>query len=263
MASIRGKPTLYDVPVSNHGARVRMVLYAKKLTDSGAVKISNPNTHFADGGIKSAEYMKLSPQAKLPIIAVEAETPSAPPPFVIAETNAIFSYIVDRYSDVGPSFECETSEARAVSRMITSIHDNYISAIQGCLYKPMDASERLIKLKELLKQLDVLEHHICALGGPYVGGSVMSSGDCTLFPTIIFVEYIAPKFGWPDVFASRPKLGSWWKHMRSGDGGQDDFCNRVYEEVKNGLLAWDENGRWEKVGITEQIEKGLLDELTA
>ena len=47
--------TLYDVPVSNHGARIRMLIYAKDLTD---VSVQDPSIL---GGMKSKEYLQLNP----------------------------------------------------------------------------------------------------------------------------------------------------------------------------------------------------------
>lgn len=50
--------TLYDAPVSNHGARVRLISKLKKLD----LQVKSP----ADiGGLKSAEYSKLSIQVSV------------------------------------------------------------------------------------------------------------------------------------------------------------------------------------------------------
>lgn len=51
---------LFDMPVSNNGGRVRMVIYYKGLEDS--VKIVAPSEL---GGLKSPEYTALNPQVRL------------------------------------------------------------------------------------------------------------------------------------------------------------------------------------------------------
>ena len=240
--------TLYDVPVSNHGARIRMVMYAKGLIQKGLAKIESPMVAFPDGGLRSPGYTTISPQQKMPVLNV------ADKGLVIAEASACCRYVVERFADVAPAFEAETAEERSMSNMIECIHDSYISGIQGCMYKKMEVDERLAKLRELKKQLDVLEHHLSE-SGPFVAGESIGIGDCALFPTMIFIVYITPRFGWGDVFESRPKLGKWWNSMRGGDRGDEDFVNKVYDEVYDGLDKWKTSGRWETLEITQQIEE--------
>jgi len=54
--SASSKPTLYDVPVSNNGARVRLLLYWKGLERD--FRIENPSVL---GGLKSEAYLELNP----------------------------------------------------------------------------------------------------------------------------------------------------------------------------------------------------------
>ena len=237
-----GVPILYDVPVSNHGARIRMVMYAKGLIEKGVAAIESPMVAFPDGGLRSPGYTSISPQQKMPVLNVEDKK------LVIAEASACCRYVVERFRSESPPFESESAEERAVSNMIECIHDSYISGIQGCMYKAMDVEERLAKLRELKKQLDILEVHLGE--GPFAAGAAVSIGDCALFPTMIFVDVITPRFGWPSVFESRPKLKAWWAAMLGGDA----YITKVYDEVKDGLAKWAANGRWDTLGITEQIE---------
>ena len=57
--TVSGLTTLYDLPVSNHGARVRLLLYKKGL--ESAVKIVSPKEL---GGLRSDEYKALEQTAK-------------------------------------------------------------------------------------------------------------------------------------------------------------------------------------------------------
>ena len=55
--SLHSIDTLYDAPVSNHGARIRLLANFKQIKDSLAIK--SPTDI---GGLKSEEYSKLSIQ---------------------------------------------------------------------------------------------------------------------------------------------------------------------------------------------------------
>ena len=87
------KPTLYDMPVSNNGARARMLLYYKGVEDQ--VEIVSPAVF--KGGLRSDEYLALNPQAKMPLL-VEADG------LAIPESDTIARHLRDRFADAGPSF---------------------------------------------------------------------------------------------------------------------------------------------------------------
>ena len=110
---------------------------------------------------------------------------------------------------------------------------------------------RADQLAEVAKQLDVIEGVMnLRTDGPFVGGREPSTADAALFPTYVFIEYILPKhFGWKDVWAGRPTTAKWFEAMKL------DTCGaRVYGEVRGGLEAWEENGRWDTVGVTEAVK---------
>ena len=57
------KNVLYDVPVSNNGARCRLIILLEaQLEDEFA--ITNPSEV---GGLKSEEYLAMNPQGKMPL----------------------------------------------------------------------------------------------------------------------------------------------------------------------------------------------------
>ena len=66
--------TLYDVPVSNNGARIRIAIYAKGLEDRIQVKAPT-----ALGGLKSDEYVSrgefVSPPLADAIIVADTDSP--------------------------------------------------------------------------------------------------------------------------------------------------------------------------------------------
>lgn len=60
--------TLFDMPVSNHGARCRLILVEKGIPES-EVRIAKPSEL---GGLKSEEYLsKAHPQGKMPALVLE------------------------------------------------------------------------------------------------------------------------------------------------------------------------------------------------
>lgn len=235
-----GKNILYDVPVSNNGARNRLIIYWKNLEDEFA--ITNPSEV---GGIKSEEYLAMNPQGKMPLL-VTADGLALP------ESEVISQYICHAFDENGPELIPEDPETRAICALATRIHDLYVVPIQGCMYRAgYDVKTRADQLAEVAKQLDVIEGVMSLrTDGPFVAGREPSTADAALFPTYVFIEYILPKhFGWKDVWAGRPTTAKWFEAMRV------DTCGaRVYGEVRGGLEAWEENGRWDTVGVTEAVK---------
>ncbi|KAJ1491111.1 hypothetical protein T484DRAFT_1613236 [Baffinella frigidus] len=92
-------PTLYDMPVSNNGARCRIIIYKKGLTEQD-ITILHPSTL---GGLKSPEYLALNPQGKMPLLTTEHGA--------ILESDTIARYLLDRFSDRAPSFAPATLQA--------------------------------------------------------------------------------------------------------------------------------------------------------
>jgi glutathione S-transferase len=236
-----GKNILYDVPVSNNGARNRLIIYWKGLEDQFA--ITNPSEI---DGIKSPRYLAMNPQGKMPLL-VTADGLALP------ESEVISQYICHAFAEnSGPELIPEDPETRAICALATRIHDLYVVPIQGCMYRAgYDVKTRADQLAEVVKQLDVIEGVMnLRTDGPFVGGREPSTADAALFPTYVFIEYILPKhFGWTDVWAGRPTTAKWFEAMKL------DTCGaRVYGEVRGGLEAWEENGRWDTVGVTEAVK---------
>ena len=178
VATLMGSGVLYDLPISNHGARVRFLLYKKGL--EATVPIVSP---MELGGLGSDEYKALNPQGKMPLL-VEDDG------LAVWETDAICRHILDKHSDAsGPSFFPSTLSARTRSEMFCRLHDAYIGPIQGCLYKLAEKSpfgsfgSRAEAIRSLRAQLAVAED-LADVSGPYLTGDEISLADATLFPTV-------------------------------------------------------------------------------
>ncbi|WPT18001.1 Glutathione S-transferase F14 [Picochlorum sp. SENEW3] len=236
-SSMKGKKfVLYDVPVSNNGARIRNLIYKKKLDQF--IDIKSP---MEIGGLRSETYRQLNPYGKMPVLEM-------PDGSGLPESQVIESYILDKFRDNGPSLIPDTAEKRALAALVVRIHDLYIAPIQGCLYKPMDsAEERAEGIAQIAMQLDTIERY-CT--GPFICGSEMSYADTAIMPTFVFLNYILPRFfGWKDgIFLGRPKLGTWWDCMN-----KDDDTARVIREVESGLESWNASNRWEEKGILKDV----------
>ncbi|KAK7232924.1 histidine triad nucleotide-binding protein [Aureococcus anophagefferens] len=68
--------TLYDMPVSNNGARVRMILYYKDVPASDVAIVSPMEL----GGLRSDEFLAVNPQGKMPALVCRDEGLAGGPP---------------------------------------------------------------------------------------------------------------------------------------------------------------------------------------
>lgn len=97
------------MPVSNNGARVRMVIKAKELDKKAGFKILPPSEL---GGLKSDVYLKLNPQGKMPLLVTHSG-------LSIPESDVICRYLLDTYRNMGPSFEPDDQNLRCLSNQIS------------------------------------------------------------------------------------------------------------------------------------------------
>lgn len=255
--------TLYDVPVSNNGARVRLLLYWKGI--EAKVKIENPA---AIGGLKSEQYLSLNPQGKMPLLVVETRAEGEDARLAIPESEVIVQYLLDKYRDTGPSLIPESLEQRAYANLAVRVHDQYVVPIQGCMYRgPMPVPKRAEDLKQIAKQMEIIEGILrdaassrsksddAGADGPFIAGRDPCYADAALFPTYVFVERILPKyFGWDaDVFGEAPRTKTWFNALARDAGG-----SRILHEIRNGLDDWDVAKRWETTGVLDAVRDETL-----
>ena len=232
------KLTLFDVPVSNNGARIRAILYKKGL--EGDVDVRSPKDL---GGLRSAEFLALNPLGKMPALAL-------PDGSSLYESQVIEAYMLDKFADHAPSLQPPTPELRARAALAVRLHDLYIAPVQGCMYRQMPSAEqRATELAQIAAQLDILEGLVI---GRFICGEELSYADTALLPTFVFLTHILPRhFGWSSVFTRRPKLEAWWAAV-----GADAACARVAAEVGGALQVWEAEKRWESRGIDRHVADG-------
>ena len=154
MSTTIPKSVLYDVPVSNNGARCRLIIYKKKIPQS-EVDIVSPATI---GGLKCPEFLERNPQGKMPLLSILTPSDSNDQNEVmnIPESDTICRYLLSNYQGLSPSFLPNNTKSNLIAR----IHDMYLTTIQGCMYKATPPfgifQTRSDALKEYMKQLIII-----------------------------------------------------------------------------------------------------------
>lgn len=188
--------------------------------------------------------ISLNPQGKMPLLVTKDMN--------IPESDTICRYLMSTYASKGPSFLPDNTRSNLIARL----HDMYVTTIQGCLYKASPPfgifGTRSDALKELIKQLNIIDDLICD-DGLYICGNEISLADATLFPTIIFVDALLPKFSLGPL---PPKISRWFHQVREND----DAFKKIYEEVHSGLASWEQNNRWANIFLagTRDEEPGTI-----
>ena len=150
-SAVGKKDVLYDLPVSNHGGRVRMIVYEKRLDKK--IDFQEPSKL---GGLKSQAYLGVFPTGKMPGMLTAESYP-------ITESDTIARYLMDKYDMDFPRFVPPSVESRVLNEQIIRIHDQYMTPIQGCMYRASAAgfgsfgADRKAALKEFLRQLGIIE----------------------------------------------------------------------------------------------------------
>jgi len=253
--------TLYDLPVSNNGARCRMVLYYKEVPEE-EVNIVSP---MDIGGLKSEEFLKYNPQGKMPTLVLADGTN-------VPESDTIARFLGATYKDrPGPDLFPSDPLKSALSDRICRHHDLYLAQFQGCLYKAFPAgqgysifSDRLEAVDKLVKELEVLETYVDPTG-PYLTAAHPTHADCAVFPTLLFCEKLMPFFDRSFTDALGPKLTAWWSHVTAGDG-RDPVCDKVASEIRPALDGWEAKGRWATIrgaGLRDTAEATIFDKIIA
>ena len=107
---------LFDLPVSNNGARCRIILYKKGISRD-KVDIVSPA---ALGGLKSEEYIRLSPLGLMPCLAIQkSDNPHGISSLV--ESDTIARYLLSEYPADGPTFLPDHPRSNQISRFISLI----------------------------------------------------------------------------------------------------------------------------------------------
>ena len=152
-----------------------------------------------------------------------------------------------RYSEFGPSFTPSSLEAETKSNLITQLHDLYITSIQSAMYRPTPPWGPFMTRKdaqdEIIRQLFNIEEHVSE-EGDFLTGSEVSLADASLFPSMIFLTHMLPKYGYSLDTIIPPKLMKWYTNLPEL---KPQSFGRVFTEVSNALKGWDDSGRFDGI----------------
>jgi glutathione S-transferase len=155
------------------------------------------------GGIKTPEYLAKNPMGKMPVLEVDGA--------VIPESEVICEYLEDLHPGTGglPGTPAERARARLISR----IHDVYLSSAVTTLFRNLNPAKRDEAAVAAAKTsaeagFGYLEHFVVA--SPFAAGSQLSLADCALLPSIMLLRKTAfPAFGLADPTAGNGPLARW------------------------------------------------------
>lgn len=156
------------------------------------------------GGIKTPEYLAKNPMGKMPVLEVDGT--------VIPESEVICEYLEDLHPGTGGLAGTPAERARA--RLVSRIHDVYLSSAVTTLFRNLNPAKRdeaaVASARTAAETgFGYLEHFVSA--SPYAAGSQLSLADCALLPSMIILRKTAfPAYGMNDPTAGAGKLGHWW-----------------------------------------------------
>lgn len=181
--------TFYQSDLSPYATRVRI------LADAKGVKldcVAPPG-----GGLKSAEYLKINPLGKLPVLILDGEA--------LPESETICEYLEDAHPS--PTLRPVDPQSRAKVRLLSRMGDLYIAPQLTKLFPMMNPKARdAAVVDQAFKDLETAASQIGHfLEGPdYAVGNRLSLADCTLAPLLFFVEVLlAPTFGKPSPLSGK------------------------------------------------------------
>lgn len=217
---------LYSTKLSPYASRARLAVYAK----AADVEILPP----PEGGLKSPEYLAISPMGKVPCLMTD-EGAGLP------ESGIIVEYLEALYPERPLTPACPDKATRA--RLVARVGETYVMAPMQRLFgqlNPATADEAKVEeaLQEIDRGLDSLELFLDA-EGPYAVGPHLTLADCQLAPMLFFIRVLGSRFGRRDWIGERPRLKA---YVRAIAG--DEHVARVWGEMSEGLTHYQQTGQF-------------------
>jgi glutathione S-transferase len=206
---------LYSLPASPFAARCRMLIYAKGIP----VEITTP-----PGGLGSETYEAINPLRKVPAL----DTGEG----VIPESDTIIEYLEDHFPET--PMRPEKALQRSKARLLSRIADLYVMEPMFPLFMLMRADHP--DQDAIARQLDKIEWGVRTLDWylenkqGYAVGDRLSTADCALVPTLVYLTAILPRAGREKPLAFRDKLAAYWESIQ-----KDPHAARVIEEIREGM----------------------------
>ncbi len=213
---------LYGALASPYVARVLLFADIKGIT----VPLEEP----IGGGIKSPEFLALSPMGRMPILDLGGKA--------LAESEIICEYLNDLHPDAPglPADPFQRNQARLLSRIV----DLYMSQSTTSLFRNMNPADRDQAAvdaagESLAQAAGYLEHFMGP--GPLAVGAEPTLADASMAPYLsLMSRAILPAFpGIADPIQGDGRLAQWW-HAVSNDAtlksGLDAYAEAVDAFIK-------------------------------
>lgn len=185
---------LYGSMASPYVARV--VLYAR------LKGLDLPVQAPPGGGIKSPEYLSLSPIGKMPAMATDGGS--------LAESAILCEYLESLHPD--PPALPDDPWLRARSRLVARITDIYLAPAVSRVVRQLNPAQRdpAIVTASCAEIRTVFGHLAWAMAeGPFCAGSTPSLGDCALATSMRSLELFRPLIPELPEPAELPRLAQW------------------------------------------------------
>ena len=171
--------TLYDLPISSYGCKIRIILRHKKIRWQN---IAPPDGYGSDA------YCRIIPTGTIPAISENG--------FILYESEAIAEYIneVQPYPAMLPSCVKQRATARALSRF----HDSRIEPILRSFYpqiSEMTFDKDLINKNKQLLQIRFNQLAKIITPQPFLCGDFLSLADCGFVPSFAILNRLQKVFG--------------------------------------------------------------------
>ena len=162
-----------------------------------------------EGGIKSDEYLAMSPMGKMPLL-VDGD-------FALPESQSITDYL-DRVLD-GPKLAPLDPQPSARCRLIVRIADIYLVPHLRGIFEARDKPEGLAPaMAGLAGALGYIEHYRVA-GDTMIVGEEFTVGDAALIPLFFFFDAFDKGLQTGALIAERPGLAAWWTRAKASELG--------------------------------------------
>lgn len=176
-----------------------------------------------EGGLKSDDFLKLSPMGKMPCF-VDGD-------FSLPESAVIMDYLEE--TGGGPSLLPDDPKERARARLIARIADLYLVPELTVLFR---ARENLDAVPAALERIGAALAHIQHFrrdSDQFLVGNRFSMADATVIPLFFFLDAFDASMRTSRLIAAQPALKAWWDRAKTSELG-----SRAVREQAEGLKAF-------------------------
>jgi glutathione S-transferase len=161
------------------------------------------------GGIKSPDYLALSPMGKMPLLQHGD--------LALPESQVIADYL-DAVLP-GPAMVPADAQAAARVRLLVRLADMYVVPHLTSLFRGRENPEALpAAMQGMAEALGYLEHFRNGSDSHAVGNS-FGMADAALIPVVFFLDAMDGMLGTARLVAERPGLSAWWTAAKASPLG--------------------------------------------